>query len=324
MKRRTVLQLAAAMLATPGGAFAQARTYRMSYLGGSSAAASAPLQKVFFARLEELGYREGRNLVVDRRFAEGNLGRLPALAAELVALKPDVLFAVTSPPALAALKATSTIPVVFAAVSDPVSVGIVKNLARPGMNATGVSSQNADLQGRRLQIVREVFPAAARVAVLHNPLNAAELPIVASLQEAGKKLGLALRVIELKSEHDFDPAFKAIEAGQPNLLYVIESSFTYLHRARIVEFANSRRLPGMYGLADFADVGGLMSYSFNLIEQYRAAATYIDRILKGAKPAELPVEQPTRFELVLNLKTAKALGVRFPRALLLGADRVIE
>jgi putative ABC transport system substrate-binding protein len=189
---------------------------------------------------------------------------------------------------------------------------------------TGVSSQNADLQGKRLQILKEVLPTATRVAVVHNPLNAAELPIVAALREASKKLGVALRVIELKSDRDFDAAFRMLDSERSDALYVVESSFTFLHRARIVEFASSRRLPDVYGLADFADAGGLMSYSFNLIEQFRAAATYVDKILKGAKPADLPVEQPMRFELVLNLRTAKALGIAFSPTILLRADRVIE
>lgn len=303
---------------------AQPRTYRMAYLAGSSAASSAPLWKALFARLEELGYREGRNLVVDRRFAEGSLDRLPALAGELVALKPDVAFASTTPPTLAALKATRTIPIVFAAVGDPLGTGIVKSLARPGTNATGISMQNAALQGKRLQMLKEVLPAAIRVAVLYNPLNAAELQFVTVLKDDATKLGLNLRGVEVASEAAFPQAFKSLETERPDALYVIDGAFMFMHRARIVEFANSRRLPAMFALSEFVDAGGLMSYSTSLVEQFRVAATYVARILKGAKPAELPVQQGSVFELVVNLKTAKTLGVKVPESIMLRADRVIE
>lgn len=303
---------------------AQPRTYRMAYLVASSNATTAHLQKVLFGRLEELSYREGRNLAVERRFAEGRLERLPALAAELVALKPDVIFAGASQTALAASQATSTIPIVFVGVPDPVGMGIVKSLGRPATNATGLSAQSIEIHSKRLQLLKEVFPPATRVAVLQNPLNAPSVPILATLKEASKTLGLALRVIETRSEQDFAPAFKLLEAERPDVLYVIESPLTFVHRTRVVEFANGVHLPAMYGFPEFAEAGGLMSYSFSLIEHYRGAATFIDKILKGAKPAELPVEQPTRFELVLNLKTAKALGVKFPLTILFRADRVIE
>lgn len=277
-----------------------------------------------FGRLAELGYHEGRNLVVERRFAEGLVDRLPALAAELVALQPDVILAVTSPPSLAAARATSAIPIVFAAVSDPVGIGLVRSLAQTGNNVTGVSSQNSEIQSKRLQLVREVFPSASRVAVLYNPLNAAEPPIVATLQEAARTLGFALRLVEMKSEQDFPVAFKMLEVERPDVLYVIESQFTFFHRGRIIESANRMHLPGMYGLSQFADAGGLMSYSFSLLAVNRAAANYIDKILRGAKPADLPVEQPTSFELVLNLRTAAAQSISFPPTVLLRADRVIK
>jgi putative ABC transport system substrate-binding protein len=303
---------------------AQPRTYRMAYLVGSSDATTAHLQKVLFGGLEELGYREGRNLTVERRFAEGRVERLPALAAELVALKPDVIFAGASQAALAASKATSTIPIVFVGVPDPVGTGIVRSLGRPASNATGLSAQSIEIHSKRLQLLKEVFPSSSRVAVLHNPLNTPSLPILATLKDASKALKFTIRVIETKSVQDFAPAFKLLATERPDVLYVIESPLTFVHRARIVDFANGMRLPAMYGFPEFAEAGGLMSYSFSLIEHYRAAAIYIDKILKGAKPSDLPVAQPTRFELVLNLKTAKALGVKFPPSILLRADRVIE
>ena len=303
---------------------AQLRTYRMAYLAGSSHAASAHLQKALFGRLEELGYREGRNLVVERRFAEGRLERLPALATELVALKPDVIFAGASQATLAATSATRTIPIVFAVVSDPVGSGFVKSLGHPGTNATGLAYQAVEITGKRLQLLKEILPSASHVAVLHNPLNTAEVPVLKALRETGKTLALNLRVIEVRSAEEVALAFKTLQAGRPDALYVMESPLTLAQRALIVGFANSQRLPAFYGLVEFVEVDGLMSYSVSLIEQYRAAAAYIDKILKGAKPADLPVEQPTRFELVLNLKTAKAQGVKFPQSILLRADRVIE
>jgi len=203
-------------------------------------------------------------------------------------------------------------------------MGIVKSLRRPGANATGLSAQSVEIQGKRLQLLKEVFPSALRIAVLSNPANAPAAPMLAALADAAKTLGLVLQVIETKSERDLAPAFSALEKERPDALYVLESPFTHTHRALIVELANNLRLPAVYGLSDFVEAGGLLSYSFSLIDQFRGAATFIDKILKGAKPSELPVEQPTRFELVLNLKKAKALGITFPSSILLRADRVVE
>jgi putative ABC transport system substrate-binding protein len=275
-------------------------------------------------RLAELGYREGHNLVIEPRFAEGKFDRLPALAAELVALKPDVMLAAGSNAALAASKATKTIPIVFLAVADPVGMGIIKTLGHPGTNATGLSNQADEFQIKLLQLLKEAFPSASRVAILHDPLNPPLVQTVATLKQTGPTLGLDLRVIEIRSPADLVAAFKVLKTERPHVLYVLSSAFFNTQRGRIVELANGQRQVAVYGLTEFADAGGLMSYSFSVIEQYRAAAAFIDKILKGAGPAELPVEQPTRFELVLNLRTAKAQGVSFPPAVLLRADRVIE
>jgi putative ABC transport system substrate-binding protein len=296
----------------------------MAYLAGGTEAAGAHPQKALLGRLEELGYREGRNLIIERRFADARPERLPVLAGELVALKPDLLFGGAANATLALSKATSTIPIVFVGVPDPVGMGIVKSLGRPGTNATGLSAQNVELQSKRMQLLKEALPSASRVAVLSNPQNAPSAPMVAAIMEASKTLGLELRVIEANSEQELGAAFKTLEMQPPDVLYVVESPLTFAHRARIVASANRARLPAVYGLQEFVEAGGLMSYYFIYIEQFRAAATFIDKILKGAKPAELPVEQPTRFELVLNLKTANALGVKFPPTILLRADRVIE
>jgi putative ABC transport system substrate-binding protein len=315
---------AGAALAMTGWASAEQRVHRLAYLVGNAPDDNAPYRGALFGRLAELGYREGHNLVIERRFAEGKFDRLPALAAELVALKPDVMLAGGTNAALAASKATRTIPIVFVAVADPVGMGIIKTLRHPGTNATGLSNQADEFQVKLLQLLKEAFPSASRVAILHDPLNPSLLHTVATLKQAGPTLGLDLRVIEVRSPADLVASFKVLKAERPDVLYVLSSAFFNTQRIRIVELANGQRQVAVYGLTEFADAGGLMSYSFSVIEQFRSAATFIDKILKGAKPAELPVEQPTRFELVLNLKTAKAQGVSFPPAVLLRADRVIE
>jgi putative ABC transport system substrate-binding protein len=300
------------------------RIYRMGYLSPGSAAATAANQAALFSKIEERGYRSGHNLVVERRFADGRLDRLPALAAELAALKPDLLFASGVQATLAASKATRTIPIVFVAVADPEGLGIVKSLRQPGTNATGLSNQADEFQIKLLQLVKDAFPAASDVAALYNPLNMFEVRQLPGLKTAGAKLGLNLRVIEAGMPEDFVPAFKLLKAKRPDVLYVLGGPLMFTERERIVALANGQHQAAVYGLSGLAEVGGLMSYSFSLIEQYRAAAAFIDKILRGASPATLPVEQPTRFELVINLRTAKAQGISFPPAVLLSADRVIE
>ncbi len=321
--RRQVLT-GAAVLVMAARASAQQRAYRMAYLNAFADEGTTPARKALFGRLEELGYREGQNLVVYRRFAAGQLDRLPALAAELVALKPDILFAVATQATVAASKATGTIPIVFVSVTDPVGLGIVKSLRQPGTNATGLSNQADEFQIKLLQLLKEVFPSASRVAVLYNPLNTSEVRLLPPLKQAGATLALNLSVIEARSPADLLPAFKVLRAQRPDVLYVIPGPLQYSQRGRIVEWANGQRQAAVYGNTDFVEAGGLMSYSSNPIEHFRAAAAFIDRILKGASPAALPIEQPTRFDLVLNLRTAKAQGVSFPSTVLVRADRVIE
>ena len=298
--------------------------HRIGYLSPSSAAASAPNRAALSSGLEEHGYHAGRNVAVEYRFADGRLDRLPGLVAELVALKPDVLFASGTQATLAASKATRTIPIVFVAVSDPEGLGIVKSLRQPGTNATGLSNQADEFQIKLLQFVKDAFPAASDVAILYNPLNTPEVRQLPGLKQAAATLGLNLRVIEARAPGDFVLAFKLLKAKRPDVLYVISGPLMFQERERIVALANGQRQPAVYGLSTFAEAGGLMSYSFSLVEQHRAAASYIDRILKGTNPASLPVEQPKRFELVLNLRTAKAQGISFPSAILVRADRVIE
>jgi putative ABC transport system substrate-binding protein len=324
MTTRRQILTGAASAAMTGWANAEQRLHRLAYLVPASPAENALNQRALFGALAQLGYREGHNLVVERRFAEGQLDRLSALAAELVALKPDILFAAGSQAALAASKVTKTVPIVFVAVSNPVVIGIIKALRRPGTNATGLSNQAEEFQIKILQLLKEAFPSSSRVAVLHDPTNLPLVQMLPTLKQAAATLALTLKMIEARSPEELVPAFKLLKSERPDVLYVLSAAFFVSQRGRIVELVNAQRQVAVYGQNEFADEGGLMAYSFSVIEQYRTGATFIDKILKGANPAELPVEQPTHFELVLNLKTAKAQGVTFPPAVLLRADRVIE
>ena len=324
MTTRRAILTGAASVAMTGWASAEQRPHRLAYLVPTSPEVNAPNQRALFRALAELGYREGHNLVIERRFAEGRFDRLSALAAELVALRPDVLFAAGSQATLAASKATTTIPIVFVAVSDPVGTRIIKALRRPGTNATGLSNQADEFSIKILQLLKEVFPSASRVAVLHDPTNLPLVRILPTLKQAAATLALSLKVIEARAPEDLITAFKVLKSERPDVLYVLSAAFFVSQRGRIVELVNAQRQVAVYGQNDFADAGGLMAYSFSVIEQYRSGATFIDKILKGANAAELPVEQPTRFELVLNLKTARAQGVTFPPTVLLRADRLIE
>jgi putative ABC transport system substrate-binding protein len=267
---------------------------------------------------------EGQNIVIERRFADGKLDRLPALAAELVNFKVDVIFAPPTTAALAAKKATSAIPIVFALVGDPVGTGFVASLARPGWNMTGLSTINVELGAKRLELLKEAFPTVSRVAVLLNPTDPSNVLQLKETQRAAQALGMQLLPIEAQRPEDFDPAFLAMTTGRADALLVMENPINFTHRKLIVDLSNKSRRPAMHALTELVDAGGLMSYSVSYPDQFRRAATYVDKILKGAKPADLPVEQPTKFELVINLKTAKALGLTIPPSLLFRADQVIQ
>lgn len=324
MTTRRQLLAAAASVALATWASAAQRPHRLAYLVPASRASNEQNHRALFGALAELGYRDGHNLEVERRFADGRFDRLPALAAELVALKPDVLFAGGSQATYAASRATTTVPIVFVAVSDPVGMRIVKSLRRPGTNATGLSNQAEEFQIKTLQLLKEVFPSASRVALLHDPTNLPLVQMLPVLKQAAATLALNLRLIEARSPEDLVPAFELLKSERPDVLYVLSAAFFVSQRGRIVEFVNAQRQVTVYGQTEFADAGGLMAYSFNTAEQYRGGAAFIDKILRGANPAEIPVEQPTRFDLVLNLKTAAAQGVTFPQTVLLRADRLIE
>jgi len=321
-----MLIVALALLAGPLGATAQqpAKVPRVGYLGSSSPAVDADLIGAFRQGLRDLGYIEGQNLVIEYRWAEGRYERLPEFAAELVRLKVDVLLTAGTPGALAAKRATPTIPIVMVRVGDPVAYGLVASLARPGANLTGLSTDSTEVDGKRLELLKEILPSLSRVGVLLNPANPNTALHWKQVQAAAEALHLKLERVEVKRAEDFDAAFAALARQRPRAFLMLGDLFLFAHRARIVTFATRQRLPAMYPTREFVDAGGLISYAASSSDMYRRAATYVDKILKGAKPADLPVEQPTRFELVVNMKTAKALGLTIPPSVLVRADQVIQ
>ncbi len=273
--------------------------------------------------LTDLGYIDGQTIVIEFRSAEGRSERIPELVSELVDLKVDVLVAASSPGALAAKKATGTIPIVMIA-TDPIGLGLVASLARPGGNVTGLSYFNEAILAKRLEMLVEFMPGLARVAVLRNPTVAAHATFWAATEEASRKLGVVLQALDVREPDDFEAAFVAAVRGNAQALIAFDDGLTIAYRPRIVALAASSHLPAIYGLREFPDDGGLVSYGPNFADLTRRSASYVDKILKGAKPADLPVEQPTKIDLVINLKTAKTLGLSVPPSLLLRADDVIE
>ena len=272
--------------------------------------------------LRERGYVDGQNVVVEFRFTDGSVDQLPQLAEELVRLKVDVILASSSPSAVAAKKATTSVPIVFVNVFDPVELGLVPSLGRPGGNITGLASTSAELAGKRLVLLRELVPKLRRVGVLSHPPTPSNPKQLQGAEDAARALGMQVQPVPVRGPNDFDSAFKAVRGAEGLLL--LDIAFFTTHRARLVALAAESRLPAIYGYRDIVDVGGLMSYGPHFPDMYRRAATYVDKIFKGAKPADLPVEQPTKFEFVINSRTAKALGLTIPPSLLLQADQVIE
>ena len=329
MDRRTFMHaFAGGLVIAPFAAEAQqaAKVARIGYLGTNRATAPGMVD-AFLQGLRDLGYVEGRNLVIQYRDAEGKLERLPALAAELVALKVDVIVAATTPGALAAKQATRTIPIVFAVSSDPVTEGLVTSLARPGGNVTGLATLSTELFGKRLEMLKQAVPGVDRVAILWQPGAAPEQTendMLKGAEVAAKALGMRLQVVAARGPDNFDSAFSEMTKARASALIMGVGNMFFSERRRLVDLAAKNRLPAVYGLREVVDVGGLMSYGPNQADLFRRAATYVDKILKGAKPGDLPVEQPTKFELVINLKTAKSLGLTIPQTVLLRADSVIE
>jgi putative tryptophan/tyrosine transport system substrate-binding protein len=323
-RRKFLATLGGAAAGWPLAARAQQprKVWRLGVL--QPAAPPEPLVDVTRQRLRELGYLEGRNVVLEYRWAEGKLDRLTDLATELVGLKVDVITTMSTPAALAARSATGTIPIVFTGVGDPVGAGVVSSLARPSGNATGISLLATELSAKRLEILREIVPGTSRVAMLWNDTNPGMVLRAQEARDAAPKLGVTVQSIGVHDLISFEAAFAAIKSWRADALLTLVDPFTRMHRTQIVDFAARERLPAIYEARQFVDSGGLLSYGPNLAAIQRRAAEYIDRILEGAKPADLPVEQPTKFELVINLKTARALGLDVPPTLLARADEVIE
>jgi len=327
-RRDTVLALLA-LGAAPLAAEAQqaAKVARIGYLS-PNLAASPQLRDAFLQGLRDLGYVEGRNVVIEYRDAEGKLERLPALAAKLVALKVDVIFVgggtrVT----LAAMQATKTVPIIFTGVGDPVESGLVTNLARPGGNVTGLSSLGPELVGKRLELLKQAIPRVDQVAVLWLPGALGERTdkdMLTGADVAARALGVRLQFVEARGPDEFARAFSDMRNARAGALTVLPSNRFLREHRRLVDLAAENRLPAVYTSREFVDAGGLMSYGANSADLHRRAATYVDKILKGAKPGDLPVEQPTKFELVINLKTARALGLTIPQSVLAHADDLIQ
>src|SRR5215831_10649031 len=269
----------------------------------------AALFATFQESLRELGYVEGQNIKIESRWAEGNYDRLPGLVADLVSLKVSAIVTYGTPAAQAAKRATSTIPIIMAAIIDPVASGLVTSLARPGGNITGQSMMSPDLAEKQLEIFKEALPKISRVAVLHNPANPGNAPQVRHAQDAARALGVRLQVLGARDPSEIDSAFAAMTHEQAGGVIVLVDAVLQNNRARVTSLAARHRLPAVYGLAEYAEVGGLLAYGPNRLDMFRHAASYVDQILKGAKPGDLPVEQPNKFALVVNLKTAKTLGL---------------
>jgi putative ABC transport system substrate-binding protein len=328
MRKKVIGFALCAMLLTlsfPAQAQQAGKVPRVGIIYSGSPSASAPLRDAFQQGLGELGYIEGQNIKIDYRFGDGREDRIPEFAMELVRLKVDVIVAFSHRVALTLKKTITAIPVVFAMVNDPVGIGLVPSLARPGRNITGVSLQGLDLIGKRLELLKESIPKVNRLAYLRNPTEPYSPAYWQEVQSTSRALGIRqVSSFEVKGSEDYERAFAAMRQQRPDALLVEPNSLNSGNRNQISEFAIDHRLPTMAGLTYFNDAGALMSYGPNLTEHFHRAAVYVDKILKGAKPADLPVEQPTKFELVINLKTAKALNLTIPQSVLFRADRVIK
>jgi putative tryptophan/tyrosine transport system substrate-binding protein len=321
-----IVTLTLSLLVAPLAAEAQPPTHvhRIGVLAGGTTSGRDPYVEAFLEGMRALGYVEGQNLVLEYRGAEGQYERLPDLAAELVRLQVDVLLVVITPAALAAKQATTTIPIVMAGVGDPVGSGLVASLSRPAGNVTGLAAVSSDLVGKQLEFLKEVLPTVSRVAVLWNPANPVHALNVREADVAGQALGVQLHLVAARGPDAFDSAFAAMTSAPAGALLVLGDSMFLQHRRRLAELAATSRLPTMHNVGPYVEAGGLMAYGPSPLDILRRAATYVDKILKGAKPADMPVEQPTKFDLVINLKTAQALGLTIPPSVLFQATEVIR
>jgi putative ABC transport system substrate-binding protein len=323
-RREIITLLGGAAAAWPLATRAQGeKRATVGLLGSGTAAAQSQWTTAFVQRMRELGWIEGRNLTIEYRWAEGYNERLAGLAADLVRLKVDVILTHNTPPPLAAKRATSTIPIVFATAGDPVGSGIVANLARPGGNVTGLSSQTPDAAGKRLELLREIVPSLRRLAVLAEPGNPYVVLDLEQTREAARTMGVEVAVFEVRHGEDIGPAFEAFK-DRAEALYVPPVPMAFVNRVRINTLAIAAHVPTLHGVREYVEAGGLMSYGPNWPHMWARAADFVDKILRGTKPADIPVEQPTKFDLVINSTTAKALGLKVPDQLLALADEVIE
>jgi len=323
MKRAALtVVLALGLLATPLAADAQQamKVYRIGVLGNEN----NPPWDGFRRGLRDLGYVDGRNLSMEWRWSEGKPDRFPALAMELVALRPDVIVASGTQAVRAAMEATSAIPIVMTTSSYPERIGLVKSLSRPGGNVTGLSNVGPELSGKKLELLKEIAPKVSRVAVLWNPASTVEPLALQELLTAAPAVGVEIQSVEVRSPDDFSAAFAAVSSSRVHAMLALGNPINFKGRQLIADFALRNRLPSIYDERLFVDAGGLMSYAPSFTDSFRRAATYVDKILKGAKPADLPVEQPTKFELVINARTAKILGLTIPQSVLLRADEIIQ
>jgi putative tryptophan/tyrosine transport system substrate-binding protein len=321
VRRREFIAALGGAAAWPVVASAQQQRFRIGLLNTGASTFFIP---PFMGKLEELGYVEGKNIVIERKFAEGNSERLKEFAAQLARQNVDVIVTIGTPAAFAAKQATSTIPIVFGAISDPVGVGLVASLARPGGNATGNSLMAPDLSAKRLDILRTLAPGITRFAILWDSSNPGMAERVHETKIAADQSHVLLHTVGPRNLDELEAAFAELLNQRPDALLVTTEAFTRQHLGRILDFANRNKIPAMFEDSSFVEAGGLMSYGPSYEEVFRTAAVFVNKILKGAKPGDLPIEQPTKFELVINLKTAKALGVEIPPQLLARADKVIE
>ena len=325
-KKVILLALCSLLLAQCSAVEAQQPTKvpRIGFLAGVSPSAISVRMEAFRQGLRELGYVEGKNIVIESRYAEENLDRLPVLAAELVRLKVDIIITGGPPAIRSAKKATSTIPIVMGFDSDPVGNGFVDSLARPGGNVTGLSALSPEISGKQLELLKEIIPKLSRVAVIGSSAEPANARTLREAELATRMFGLKLQKLDIHDSRDIDAAFAAATKGRADAGLVLPSAYAFAERMQLVDLAAKNRLPVMYGSSEYVEAGGLMTYGVSFTDLFRRAATYVDKLVKGAKPADLPVEQPTNFELVINLKTAKQIGLTIPPNVLARADRVIR
>jgi putative ABC transport system substrate-binding protein len=313
-------------LTAPVSSFAQqpAKVWRIGFLQGGARPADGLPPAALRKALTELGYAEGKNVMYEARWAEGKLTRLPELAAELVQRRVDAIVVLGWPATQAVKRATSTIPIVIGGGGDAVESGLVASLSRPGANLTGMSDMAVELSAKRLELLKETFPKASRIAILWNQDDLGMTLRYREIDRAARVLGVTVQALGVREPDDFEVAFSAMTRERPDALFLVADVLTTLNRKRVIEFAATHRIPAMYDVIFLVEEGGLMSYGPSIVDSFRRVAYYVDRILKGAKPGDLPMEQPTRYYLHINLKTAKALGITIPNSILLRADKVIE